>query len=97
MRCLIQRYRDGDTAKELAAAFGIGITSVKRLLKEHDAEHTPKLTAAQVQTVFACYRAGIGPRELARRYGVTDRTIKYLLQKHGVQGQRGKGVTEGSA
>jgi hypothetical protein len=33
--CLISRYREGVTTRELAEYFNIGITSVKRLLREH--------------------------------------------------------------
>jgi hypothetical protein len=69
----------------LAAQFGICLTAVKSLLREHGVHHRPRLTAKQTEGVFAGYRAGVGPRELSRRYGVTERTIKYLLQKHGVQ------------
>lgn len=93
---LIELYEAEATGQELAAKFGLGLTSVKRLLR--GIHHTPKFSAEQTAAIFACYRAGIGPRELSRRYGVTERTIKYLLQKHGVQRRRLCGeVTEGSA
>ena len=85
---LVEQYRLGATGAQLAARFGISLSSVKRLLNERGARHAPKLTARQIDAVFASYRSGVGPRELSRRYAVTERTIKYFLQKHGVQRQR---------
>jgi hypothetical protein len=92
---LVDLYRSGATGKELAARFGIGLSSVKRLLHERGVRHVPKLTTKQAEAIFASYRTGVGPRELSRRYGVTERTIKYLLQKRGMRRQRGPEVAGG--
>jgi hypothetical protein len=92
---LVELYRSGATGKELAAQFGIGLSSAKRLLHEHGIHHVPKLTTKQAEAIFASYRAGVGPRELSTRYGVTERAIKYLLQKHGMQRRRGPEVAGG--
>jgi hypothetical protein len=43
---LIERYHAGATAKELAAQYSIGLTDVKRLLREHRARRKDRRDTA---------------------------------------------------
>lgn len=47
VRRLISAYRDGATTRQLAEQFGIGMTSVKRLLREHLVRRTQDGPAEQ--------------------------------------------------
>jgi hypothetical protein len=86
MAAMLERYRSGESAHELAVAYKIGETSLKRLVKLHggrpaDERYTPEGVAA----VLGRYRAGDPIRGLAAEFGIGVTTLKRWIREHGVK------------
>jgi uncharacterized protein (DUF433 family) len=83
---VIQKYRQGMTAKAIAAEFEVSKTPVLKVLKRagHDPyidnqQRKKKLSLEQKIEIAKAYKHGETAQQLAKRYGVTDPTIKKAL------------------
>ena len=90
-RVVIEKYKKGMTAKEIAEEYGLTNAPVLKVLKrsgydpyQDTQERKKKLTAAQKEEIEKAYKTGDTLQELARRHGVTDPTIKKELLELGV-------------
>lgn len=87
---LIEKYRSGETTKQLMTTFGIGQPRLKRILAEHGidtaAGHSrfQALTDAQVDELSRRYIAGEGTKELGTAFGISGRVVSDYLRRAGV-------------
>jgi len=80
VRRLISAYRDGATTRQLAEQFSIGMTSVKRLLREHQVRRRQNGPAEQ-RTVERCTAWTRFRRSLMPPGGATRRVEAELASR----------------
>jgi uncharacterized protein (DUF433 family) len=90
---LIRRYEAGETSRQLAAAFGLGASSVKELLHRRGAKvrHKVGLTSTQVDTAVALYQDGWLLREIGKKFEVSRDAVRLALRERGVVLRSGHG------
>ena len=82
---MLERYRSGEPAHELAVAYKIGETSLKRLVKRHGGRPTDeRYTPEGVAAVLERYLAGGTIRGLAAECGIGTTTLKRWIRERGV-------------
>ncbi|WP_194904411.1 hypothetical protein [Catenulispora rubra] len=77
---IVESFRSGVVIHELAAQFGVGPTTVKRILREAGAR---RMDVNQDEIVES-FLSGVIIRELAEHHGISVATVKRVLRKHGV-------------
>lgn len=82
---LVTAYLDGLTVSELAAQYGVNITTVRNQLLAAEVELRPfrKLSPSQIVEVCQLHADGMSLAELARSFGVSTSTIKRVLVESG--------------
>jgi hypothetical protein len=96
LELLISRYRDGQSAPQLATQFGIAPARVRRLLDQAGIERrddraghsggTPKsYEASLVSTVRRLYGAGFSQLEVAIYCKTTTKVIQRLMDRHDIE------------
>lgn len=82
---LIRQYQAGSTVYELAARFGIGRSTVSRLLHRHGIPMRRRgLSPDQIAHAAEAYTAGASTTELASHYDADERTLARALRNHGL-------------
>jgi DNA-directed RNA polymerase specialized sigma24 family protein len=83
---VIEKYKKGMTAKEIASQYGLSDPPVLKVLKragydpyKDNQERKKKLSAGQKEEIAKAYKKGETAQQLAKKYGVTDPTIKKAL------------------
>jgi transposase-like protein len=82
---ILDRYSSGDTIADIATAFKVGKTSLKRLLRQHggrpkDERYRPE----RIALVIERYKAGGTIRGLAVEFGIGTTTLKKWIKERGV-------------
>jgi intein-encoded DNA endonuclease-like protein len=89
---VIEKYKKGMTAKEIASQFGLqSAGAVLKVLKnkginpqEDKFERNKRLSDDQKKEIAIAYTKGETQQSLSRRYGVSDPTISKALKEQGV-------------
>jgi DNA-directed RNA polymerase specialized sigma24 family protein len=83
---LVALYLNGFTVSELAAQYGVNITTVRNHLLAAEVELRPFRKLSRDQIVEACqmHADGMSLAEMARSFGVSTSTIKRMLVESGV-------------
>jgi len=89
---VIEKYKRGMTAKEIASQYGLSDPPVLKILRragfdpyKDNQKRKEKLSARQKEELAKAYTEGQTAQQLARRYGVSDPTIKKALLELGVE------------
>jgi transposase len=82
---LVDRYRRGALASELAERFGIHRQTVVAHLKREGVTVRPqvKLTASMVEQAAALYASGLSTAAIGKKYGVDASTVGDALKRVG--------------
>jgi len=83
---IIEKYKDGMTAKEIAAEYRLSDTTVLKVLKragydpyQDNQERKKKLSLEQKKEIVQEYNDGKTAQQLGKKYGVSSPTIKKAL------------------
>jgi transposase len=85
---MIRDYRSGTTEKQLAEAYGVALSTVKRQFKQHGVKTRRterKLTAEQVDEATRLYRSGQSLAGVGTELDVSSGTVRRELLKAGVK------------
>jgi transposase len=85
---IIAAYRDGQSLRQVARAYGLGVSTVVTILRRRGeprrpvGQHPRPPTAAQRQrdnAIRAAYRAGASMHGVARQLGISTSTVWRVL------------------
>ncbi|MFE9461738.1 helix-turn-helix domain-containing protein [Streptomyces californicus] len=85
---VVEKYRGGQTIIELAEAYGVDTTKIRRILVDAGVERRPAKQPPldlPAEEIAAAYRSGETIRALAATYGVSDGPIRRVLAEQGVE------------
>ena len=88
---LVERYRSGETKKQLMTAFGIGhqrfidALAARGMTTVTQGQRSRKLTDVQAEELAARYTAGETTKQLGAAYGCSGRAVTDYLRRAGVQ------------
>ena len=88
---ICSRYLAGENTVQLGDAFGVGRSTISRILKRNgvkarsNSESQGRLDAAAEQEVCRLYLAGENTVQLGNAFGVADTTIGSILKSNGVK------------
>ncbi|MGH3937400.1 MAG: helix-turn-helix domain-containing protein [Pseudonocardiaceae bacterium] len=93
LHAMIELYRSGVTAQQVAQRFGVSESSVKRLLHQNKVTRSTRclrdhFSTELLQMMIELCRAGTTARQIAEEFRVSERSIKRLLHQHGVRRER---------
>jgi len=84
---IVQAYRAGRTAEDIAAELGVSANTVLRRLNGAGVEMrpsgTPRVAIDEVDAI-AVYDSGVGLKSVAARFGVSDTALRSIFQNRGV-------------
>jgi len=81
---LVSDYEAGLSGRQLAQKYGLGRSTVLKLLREHGvAVRYPRLTEAECARVVELYRQGMRQIDIAEQFGRHKAVIWHVLRRAG--------------
>ncbi len=94
---ICQRYENGENPTQLAAEFGMSVTTLREIVKERGARvnnkggRYRKFTDTEIQTMQKMSDEGCSQESIAHALGSSQNTISRVMRENGIQpGFRGK-------
>jgi DNA-binding CsgD family transcriptional regulator len=93
---MVQRYRDGQTLRQIAAAMSYSTPTVQRVLRHEGVERRrpgPPVVQRRLDAapIVALYREGLTRAQVAAEIGSSIGTVDARLNEAGIHGPRGNG------
>ena len=85
---LVVEYRTGATAAELARCYGLGKSTVLRLIRKAGVQvRHPRLSARETANLVALFEAGLPQKDIAKRLGRSPSAVWHCLHRLGLVGE----------
>ena len=83
---LLAAYEDGATAAQLMATYGLGKSTVLRVLRSHGVQiRNQGLADTDLSSAVSLYEAGWSTKRIGERFGCDAETVRQRLKDQGVR------------